>query len=289
MSRLKKDKVGYLGPEASTFGYVAAEQFFDADKVELTPFKTHREICNAVGKKAVKYGVVAIENVINSVVPETALACEDAAEHYGLAVCGEVLVPIELFYMRRPGEEKIEKVLSHTAAFNQCQEKVVQLRTQGIITENRDSTGEAAKEASESPGIAAIASSRAETLYGLERIEKDSVADNKKNVTRFWVLGKEHADKTGSDKTCFLLNLQQSQEGSLWIALGFFAERKINLLLIYPIPIPGKFWEYTFLVEYAGHIEDPKMDEAWRELKKAGLYTIPARFFGSYPNATSQL
>jgi len=98
-------KVGYLGPNMSTFGYMAAEKFFlktkEERKVEFVPYKTHEDVCLAVGKKEVNYGVVAIENVIDGVVTETIRAVEDVDGHLGLKVWAEVVVPIELFYLRK--------------------------------------------------------------------------------------------------------------------------------------------------------------------------------------------
>jgi len=277
------DKVGYLGPDG-TFGHIATKQYFaDDNSVLLVAYKTHSEICKAVAKKEAKYGIVAIENVIKGVISETMLSVENELEHYGLSICGEIAIPIQFFYMRKPGDGPITKILSHSAVFDQSQEFI---SAQRLITENRDSTAEAAEEASKSDGIAAIASSSAEDIYGLERILPESVEDQKGNLTRFWVLSKVYADKTENDKTCFLLNLRHSQEGALYKAISPFSDRKINLLLIYPIPIPGKHWEYTFMVEYQGHIDDENMDAAWTELRKSGLYTNTARFLGSYPNST---
>lgn len=276
-------KVGYLGPEG-TFCHKAAITFFVNSDVEFVAYKTHTQVCQAVGKKEVKFGIVAIENNIKGVVADTALAIEDEAEHRGLSVCGETTLAIEFFYMSKPDKTQIVKALSHPAVFDQARNFVAELREQGITIENRGSTSEAAEEASRTPGVAAIASLEAEKLYGLERIIPGSVADYENNTTRFWILCKEHADSTGDDKTCLFFNLQHAHEGSLCTALSPFADRKINLLIIYPIPIPGKKWEYTFLVEFAGHIDDERMDDAWRELRAIGLHTTSARFLGSYPN-----
>lgn len=289
-------KVGYLGPNISTFGYLAAEKFFlsqttEKIDVEFIPYKTHEEVCLAAGKKEIKFGVVAIENVIDGVVPETVRAVENVDGHLGLKVQAEMVVPIELFCMRKENtDQPLKKLISHPVAIRQCSEfvSILQKENEGLIVEYRDSTGSAAEEASKNSEVAVIASINACQIYGLKCVHHGSVTDHKNSLTRFWVIGKEHANKTGKDKTCFLVNLEQSIPGSLWRAIGVFASRGINLLLIYPCPIPGKQWEYTFLLEFKGYVTDEKMEEAWFEFRKLGLSLNPPRFIGSYPDVTSR-
>lgn len=289
-------KVGYLGPNMSTFGYVAAENFFlksgeKGNDVELVSYKTHEEVCLAVGRKEVNYGVVAIENVIDGVVTETIRAVDDVDGHLGLKAWAEIVVPIELFFLRKENvSEPPKKLISHAVAIRQCSEFISALRKEikDLVVEVRDSTGVAAEEASTDNSIGVIASLKACEAYGLVRVRQESVADHKNSRTRFWIIGKEHADRTGKDKTCFLINLEQSVPGSLSKTLNIFSNRNINLLLIYPCPIPGKHWEYTFLLEFQGYVTDKKMEEAWLEFRKLGLSLNPPRFIGSYPDTTSR-
>ncbi|RJQ32305.1 hypothetical protein C4572_01125 [Candidatus Parcubacteria bacterium] len=288
-------KVGYLGPNMSTFGYIAAEDFFakkqGESSIDFMAYKSHEEVCLAVGKKEVNYGVVAIENVIDGVVTETIRAIEDVDGHLGLKVWAESVVPIELFYLRKENiSEPPKKLLSHAVAIRQCSEFVSQLREDNreLIVEVRDSTGVAAEEASTDHDIVVIASSKACEMYNLTRIYPLSVTDHKNSKTRFWIIGKEHANKTGKDKTCFLINLEQSMPGTLAKTLSIFSDKKINLLLIYPCPIPGKHWEYTFLLEFEGYVTDKKMVDAWSEFRKLGLSLNPPRFIGSYQDITSK-
>lgn len=289
-------KIGYLGPNESTFGYLAAEKFFAQikkmggleDDPEFVPYKNHDEVCYAVGSKEVKYGVIAVENVIDGIVAETIRAIDGTDGQFGLKVCAEVVVPIELFFMKK-GDDSVlpKKLISHVVALRQCSHFVSKMQADGVAIELRDSTGAAAQEASTDSDIAVIASNNAAKLYNMQIINKESVTDYKNSLTRFWVIGKEHANKTGKDKTCFLVNLEQSVPGSLWKALGVFAERNINLLLIYPCPIPGKHWEYTFLIELRGYVTDQVIMEAWSEFRKLGLSLNPPRFIGSYPDVIS--
>ncbi|MFH1392407.1 MAG: prephenate dehydratase domain-containing protein [bacterium] len=283
------EKAGYLGPDNVTFGYIAAEKYFKGQTIEFVPYDSHYQICEAVGKGQVECGIVAIENVLDGPVTETIHAVEHIFRKYGIHIFAEIELPIELFYLRKVSEDSCPvKVLSHAVALRQCREFVASLQNQGIVVEIRNSTGEAAKEASVNPEYAVIASSKAESVYGLERLIDKSVTDNDCNFTRFWVLGKHLANKTGQDKTCILINLDQAVSGVLCKALQCFSNNNINLLIIFPNPIKGRKWEYTFLLEFAGHIFDKGMEKAYEELNKSGLCPGGPLVLGSYPSAEKE-
>jgi|SRR3989344_2951638 len=128
----------------------------------------------------------------------------------------------------------------------------------------------------------------AEEVFGLKRVKPNSVTDNQNNFTRFWVLGNQYdVNREGKPcKTCFLLNLTQSQPGALQKSLDVFGRRGINLCLVYPIPIPAKKWEYTFMLEFSAHINDQAMKEAWDELINLGIIVGHPHFLGSYKTAS---
>ncbi len=302
-------KVGYLGldtpkgPDTTTFGYAAARKYFAEweDEITFMNFRSHEAICVAFAKKQIDYGVVAVENVIGGIVTETIRAIKDHRGHSNLCVCGEVTLPVELYYLRKEGSEGLPlEVLSHSMGLSQCDVLIQQLKVQGIESAATKSTGEAAYKAQENGKYAAIASVLAEKQYGLKRVVPHNVVDNKKSMTRFWVLGKEHANKTGRDKTAFLITLKQESAGALWRSLGCFVANEVddglfrlkedgqrpNLLIVYPVPIDGRRWEYEFLLEFGGHINDFPIDEGQGVFKNSGLSWGPAIFLGSYPDET---
>ncbi len=305
---MDKKKVGYLspntprGPDKTTFGYLAAEKHFSGrrDEVEFVNFPDQPEICYAVARQELDQGVVAAENSVTGFVAETIRAVSDAEMYGGLRVCAEVVVPIEMYYLRKELRDEPPKlVLSHTVAQQQCSRFLRSLRAKGIDIDLRRSTGEAAYEASQNPDCAALASIRAERAYGFVRLEPRSVTDHKTARTRFWVLGKQHAPKTGNDKSAFLVALSKDESGALWKTLGCFFGQEIednvfgqkekcpNLLYVYPLPIPGRPWEYNFLLEFSGHIDDPEIHEGLDRFMMSGLSLMHARFLGSYPSATT--
>jgi len=88
-------KVGYLGPGKVTFGYIAAEKFFAGkENIELIPFPTHTDVCQAAGEEEIDFGVVAVENVIDGIVTETIYAADRFSRQFNLRIYGEVEIPL---------------------------------------------------------------------------------------------------------------------------------------------------------------------------------------------------
>ncbi len=285
-------KVAYLGRDKSTFGYQAMIRYFKDIDVEIEPegCVSHTKICEKVGKKQVSLGIVAIENVLDGIVPETARALENEESYLGLKIQGEVVLPIELYLASKTGDiNDVKKIISHPSAIGQCSSVIADIEADGIIVETRSSTGVAAEEASHSKNLAALASMEAITNHKMKLIKEGTVTNHLNSATRFWVLGKEHAERTGNDKTCFLINLEQSQSGALVKTLSVFACEGINLLIVYPISIFGKRWEYTFLIEVEGHIDDDNIEKACSNFKKMGISLRGMQFLGSYPNKTMKM
>lgn len=308
----ESEKVGYLGPntpngaDRTTFGFMAAAQFFgDRPEIEYANYATHRAICEAVASQEIAYGVIAIENSIDGFVAESMRALEDAEIYGGVKVSAEVLVPIELYYLRRPrATGKPRAVISHPVALAQCDQFVQTLKEQDISIETRGSTGEAAYEASQDGSLAAVASARAEAEYGLQCLKPWSVTNISSSRTRFWVIGKQHARRTDKDKkykTVMLIALNQPQQGALLRTLACFqAEEgdggsfKIstdnncpNLAVVYPVPILGRYCEYNFVLEFYGHLTDESIRAGLRRFASSGLSDMRPLIFGSYPDITS--
>ncbi len=89
--------------EVATFGYIAATQFAQEFKEkEFIPYASHELICTAIAEQAVQYGVVAVENSIDGIIPETVRAVERNVS-LGVHVCGEGVVPVEHYLLRKGG------------------------------------------------------------------------------------------------------------------------------------------------------------------------------------------
>jgi len=285
-------KVGYLGPPNLTYGYQAAKKFTDGkNHVELVSLSSHPEICEAVAHGRVKVGIVAVENSIDGVVNESIRPIAKLHEDFGLRVCAEIELPIQLFLMRRPDAEGPPKQLvAHEKARGQSSNKMAAfMRTNNMtMAENftaAKSNGAAAEMAKNDPSVVAIGLADAAEKCGLVFVDPNPVTDSEKNYTRFWALSLSAAKPTKDDKTCFLVSMDQPVPGGITKVLAPFAAEKVNLLIVAPVSIEGRTWEYSFLMEFKDNLENPRTQRALAAARDGGgAMTITC--LGSYPIGT---
>jgi len=127
---------------------------------------------------------------------------------------------------------------------------------------------------------AAIASELAASMYDL-KVVRERIEDQVNNFTRFLVIGKKLADKSGADKTSLMFSVKD-EVGILYRMLEPFSKRGINLSKIESRPLKKKAWEYIFFLDLVGHISDPEVAEAVQELKGCCQFV---KVLGSYPRA----
>ena len=289
-------RIGYLGPEESTNGYVAATRYFNTPAIKehftvvYAPHSTHEEIVESVAKKHLEYGVVAVENVINGVVVETVRSIERHAG-LGINVCGEVGLPVELALMSKHTLlSEIQVVVSHPVGLSQCKENLRKLFSGGVVLQAAQSTGEAAKQAAENQdGCAALALPLAAEKYGLN-ILQSNLADFPNSITRFWVLHNKRGLElnTSNVKTCILVNIDRERTGALYEAIGYFSRNDIGIAMLYPCPIPNRPWEYTFVIELWGSIYDDSFYSSYVELRDSGVTLASPIVLGSYPDTSAR-
>ena len=138
----------------------------------------------------------------------------------------------------------------------------------------------AARESS-SNGAAAIASSLAGQLYGLNPLFED-IEDNPNNITRFLILARQQAEPSGDDKTSMMFKTKD-QPGALVRVLKVFDEAGINLTHIDKRPSQRENWTYTFFVDAEGHRENPSIQNAVAEAQHLCHEFV---VLGSYPRSS---
>ena len=294
-------KIGILGP-AGTFSEDAAELWLkgrNENLVEMKYYETIFDVSESLLRKEVDYGIVPIENSLEGSVGETldVLSGENREE---IQIVGEVLVPINICLLAQTFKKSLIKtVVSHPHALAQCK-PFIRERLKGVEVKSVDSTASAAKMASQSEEIAALASKAAAQKYGLNILEenvqsgalpREPVSPEsvyKSSVTRFVVLSSSAASgiktaPTGRDKTSVLIYLKD-YPGALYDVLGEFAQREINLTKIESRPSKRALGDYMFHIDCKGHIEEEKVKETLRgvESKVAML-----KILGAYPIANS--
>jgi len=270
-----------IGPVAF-FGLFGAWTHMAARKV-FGPQASYREhatiaqVFEAVSSDAMEFGVVPIENSTEGGVNQTV----DELLTRNLRIRGEVVLEISQCLLGKGRDlSGIERVASHPQGLAQCRHWLSEHlpRAEQIASL---STSAAAREASLDPGTAAISSPLAGELYGLNVI-REGIQDSAENATRFLVIAREDAPRTGRDKTSLVFSTAHSR-GALRQALEIFDRAGINLSRIESRPAPGRRWEYVFLTDLEGHREDEPVASALRELEQQ---CSMVRVLGSFPRGT---
>jgi chorismate mutase/prephenate dehydratase len=170
-------------------------------------------------------------------------------------------------------------VCSKPQALSQCR-NWLSAHLPGAKLEPTASSAEAATLAVAEPDTAAIASEQAATNHGLEVLARN-IEDNPDNVTRFAIIGRQAAPRTGRDKTALVFEAPH-EPGALADAMAIFKRQKLNLTWIESFPIPAARGRYLFFLEFQGHATDLRAKRAIASLSKKSLRLV---VLGSYAEA----
>ena len=271
-------KVAYLGPEA-TFTHEAALRSFGTS-VELEPQATVAEVFTRVERREAEHGVVPVENSMEGAVTHTL----DELMNSPLKICGEVYLPVSQNLISKESSlERVKVVCSHPMALSQA---ATWLRHElpGARLEEVESTGEAARRAARERGVAAVGSVLAAEAHGLNVLARN-IQDARTNATRFIVLGRAWAGRTGKDKTSVVFSVKD-RPGVLRDALSAFAEEEINLTRIESRPSRKRAWTYVFFADFQGHPEEERVKRALAALEEHCPYVS---LIGAYPEVSSEV
>jgi prephenate dehydratase len=254
----------------------AIRQHF-GDEVEVVPCDTFNEMFEAVMSQQADHALLPVENAQAGTVSQS---YELLMEH-DLRVQGEVILHVRHALLAPPGTllADLQRVRSHPQALAQCEQF---LRRHDLQPERWYDTAGSARDLSTAPipGVAAIASTLAAELYGLDIIEPN-IEDVPHNFTRFFILGIEDAARAELNKTS-LVFATRHRPAALYQCLGEFAERGINLTKIESRPRRNRPWEYIFYLDFEGHWQDSVCESALVALLRLASFV---KMLGSYPAA----
>lgn len=228
----------------------AAREYFSEDELEIVPCATFRDIFSESAKDPDMVAVMAIENTIaGSLLPN-----HDLLKLHDLMIAGEHKLKITHSLAALPGSsiEDIKEVMSHPMALMQCEDFIDSLS--GVRSVEHEDTALAAKEISDNnmKGVAAICSSLAAEMYGLDILAK-GIETNKRNFTRFLILAKDdmlrEVQKENNINKASLVFVLPHKEGSLSQILSVLSYYDVNLTRIQSLPIIGSEWEYQFYID----------------------------------------
>ncbi|WP_372896831.1 prephenate dehydratase [Stieleria sp.] len=265
--------VSFLGPKYS-YSHLAAIKYF-GDATPFAPVATIPAVFDAVHRGDAASGLVPIENSTDGRVVDTLGMF--ARRH--MQICGEVLLPIHHNLLASGKRDQITEIHSKPQALSQCRVWLAANFPAAALIEV-GSTTTAAESAAQHAHIAAVASLPAGREYGLDVLNQN-IEDNRENVTRFAVLGRDETHPTGKDKTSLLFQVEH-QPGALAGAMSIFSQSQLNLTWIESFPLPGSRNEYLFFVEFSGHRGEDRVATAIDQLSSI---TRRLEILGSYPVA----
>jgi chorismate mutase/prephenate dehydratase len=276
-------RLGYFG-RAGSFSHVAAERRFP--KANLGECPTVEEAFARLQAGEFSHIVVPIENASSGIITNTAdqlmrLAKSDAGTT--LQIREALAMKVELALMSRADTKIITKIYSHRAPFDHSRDwlgKHYPQAEQIIVV----STSEAAALAAKEKGAAAIAGLQAVRENRLKIVSK-TVGSEVANQTTFIVVGPALACQTGPVRpakpthTSLVFELPH-KPGSLVAVLHVLSRRKLNLTKILSRPIPGRFEEYRFMIEFHGAAPKKEVVDALARIEKITDFLA---VIGSYP------
>ena len=270
-------RIGFLGPEGTFSHHAAARKF--GQSVDYVPLAEIPGVFEEVVRGHIDYGLVPVENSIGGGIVDTL----DAFQQSSARICAEVQITVHHSLLAKEPWEKIEQICSKAQVFSQCRNWLAATAKDRAHVPV-ESTTAAARMAKEQPGVAAIGSKQAADLYGLH-VLFENIEDNPDNITRFFVISREAAKKSGDDKTAIMFTTAH-KPGALAEVLDVFNENGINLTDIEKRPSRKVNWEYYFFIDAQGHADDASMKKAIKEAKQ---HCLQLTVLGSYPRSTEVL
>ncbi|RZC76830.1 hypothetical protein C5167_000946 [Papaver somniferum] len=248
----------------------------------------------AVGHWIADRAVLPVENSLGGSIHRN----YDLLLRHNLHIVGEVQLPVHHCLLALPGvrKEDLNRVISHPQALSQCESTLTKLGL-NVAREAVDDTAGAAEfiATHNLRDTAAIASSRAAELYGLQ-ILADGIQDDSSNVTRFVMLAREPIiPRTDRPFKTSIVFAHDEGMSVLFKVLAAFAFRNISLTKIEsrpyknrPIRVVGdastggtaKHFEYMFYIDFEASMADPRSQKALSEVQE---FTSFLRVLGSYP------
>ena len=242
------------------------------------PCATFDEAFAAVRNGNSRYGMIPVENSVMGRIADIHHILPDS----GLYIVGEHFQRVNHHLLAVKGAtlEGLRTVESQLPALSQCRTFI---RENGLRQATAGDTAGAAKDVAErgDPTVAAIASSLAAEIYGLETLAS-GIEDAEHNTTRFIVMAREPVTPPldgNTVVTSFVFRVR-SVPAALYKALGGFATNSVNITKLESYLVDGHFTAAQFYADIEGHPDDRSVKLALEEL---AFYSKELKILGTYP------
>lgn len=274
--------IGFLGPRGS-YSHLAAVRHFGSS-VEFEDLHEIAGVFTEVQRGHVDYGMVPIENSIHGSVTETLDSF--AAAHGHIHVYAEVQMEVHHALLANCPPSRVKRIYSKPEVFSQCRAWLATQypRAEQVPVASSSRAVQMVAEESTKPEAertsAAIGSTLAAELYGVN-ILFQKIEDHPHNLTRFYVISRTSAQRSGDDKTSIMFTTL-NKPGALVKVLGDFHAARVNLTHIDKRPSGRSNWTYTFFIDAEGHQTDKPVMKAIAAARK---HCRELLVLGSYPRS----
>tara|TARA_A100001011_G_scaffold136737_1_gene144185 strand:- start:84 stop:926 length:843 start_codon:yes stop_codon:yes gene_type:complete len=272
---MRKIKIAIQG-ELGAYSHIAANDLFR--EAEILTCKTFEETFKKAHEDENCKIIIPIENSLAGRVADI----HYLLPKYKLQIHGEYFLHVEHNLLSKPEAsfKDIKFVRSHAQAIGQCQKIINNNKFQSIVSAD---TAGSAKELSEGNdrSIAAIASSLSAKIYNLKILEKN-IEDEKGNVTRFLIMGKNIEQPEFNENKKFITSCifkLKSEPSALYKCLGGFATNQVNLTKLESFSVKNTFDQANFYLDLEGHLDQSGVKKAMEEL---GFHTVSLDILGVY-------
>jgi chorismate mutase/prephenate dehydratase len=227
---------------------------------------------------AADFGVVPVENSTEGVVARSL----DLFLHTPLFIIGETSLFVRHNLLRSADTlQGVQAVVAHPQALAQCN---AWLGTHLPQAERRpvSSNAEGARLASLDPTLAAIASTRAGSEFGLH-VVAPAIQDDAHNRTRFAVVThpQRHPAPRASGRDCTSLVVSvTNRPGAVHDMLVPLKRHGVSMSRFESRPARSGQWEYYFYIDLEGHPDQPHVELALKELRDVCAFF---KVLGTYP------
>jgi chorismate mutase / prephenate dehydratase len=269
-------RVAYLGP-AGTFSELAALGYFGSSIVHV-PCASIDEVFRSTSAGAADFGVVPVENSTEGVVARSL----DLFLTTPLAIIGETSLLVRHNLLRKTDAlQGITAVCAHPQALAQCHDWLSR-HLPDVERRPVASNAEGARMASLDGTLAAIASERAGSEFGLHLVAP-AIQDDAHNRTRFAIVAhpQRHPVPKASGHDCTSLVVSVANKpGAVHDLLVPLKNHGVSMTRFESRPARSGQWEYYFYIDVEGHPEQPAVATALRELHDACAFF---KVLGTYP------
>jgi chorismate mutase / prephenate dehydratase len=258
-------RVAYLGP-AGTFSELATLGYFGSSIVRV-PCTSIDDVFRTTSAGAADFGVVPIENSTEGGVTRSL----DLFLTSPVTVVGETSLYVRHHLLRAVDHlDQLQAVCAHPQALAQCHGW---LSTHLPKVERRPvaSNAEGARLAAENSSVAAIASERAASEYGLHNLAP-AIQDDPHNRTRFVVIAlpEHHPQPHASGRDCTSLVVSvPNRPGAVHDLLVPLKKHSVSMTRFESRPARSGQWEYYFYIDIDGHPDQSHVAAALQELRDA--------------------